>query len=120
MPIWNINGFAESFLRLLPRYRAEFAKSCRQVREDTVELYDLLSAIPGGHAYAPQANFVFWRLPDTITADTLVSRLFAEHHMLIKDCSEKTMRDGSHYVRIAARTPEENRALVAAIRGIVG
>jgi histidinol-phosphate/aromatic aminotransferase/cobyric acid decarboxylase-like protein/choline kinase len=120
LPIWNINGFAESFLRLLPRYRAEFAKSCRQVREDTVALYEMLAAIPGGHAYAPQANFVFWRLPDGINADTLVSRLFAEHHMLIKDCSEKTMREGEHYVRIAARTPEENRRLVIAIREIVG
>ena len=120
LPIWNINGFAESFLRLLPRYRAEFAASCRQVRADTVELYELLAAIPGSHAYAPQANFVFWRLPDSISADTLVSRLFAEHHMLIKDCSEKTMHEGSHYVRIAARTPEENRRLVNAIRDVVG
>lgn len=119
LPIWNINGFAESFLRLLPRYRAEFAKSCRQVREDTVALYEMLAAIPGGHAYAPQANFVFWRLPDSINADTLVSRLFAEHHMLIKDCSEKTMREGSHYVRIASRTPVENVRLVEAIREIV-
>ena len=120
LPIWNINGFAESFLRLLPRYRAEFAASCRQVRADTVELYELLAAIPGSHAYAPQANFVFWRLPDSISADTLVSRLFAEHHMLIKDCSEKTMHEGSHYVRIAARTPEENRRLLDAIRDVVG
>ncbi len=120
LPIWNINGFAESFLRLLPRYRAEFAKSCKQVREDTVALYEMLAAIPGGHALAPQANFVFWRLPDSITSDALVSRLFAEHHMLIKDCSEKTMREGEHYVRIASRTPEENRRLVAAIRDIAG
>ncbi len=120
LPIWNVNGFAESFLRLLPRYRAEFAASCRQVRADTLELYEMLAIIPGGQTYAPQANFVFWRLPDSITADTLVSRLFAEHHMLIKDCSEKTMSQGSHYVRIAARTPDENRALVAAIRDVLG
>jgi histidinol-phosphate/aromatic aminotransferase/cobyric acid decarboxylase-like protein/choline kinase len=120
LPIWNINGFAESFLRLLPRYRREFAESCRQVREDTVELYRMLAEIPGGHAYEPQANFVFWRLPDSITSDVLVSRLFAEHHMLIKDCSEKTMREGEHYVRVASRTPDENRALVSAIRSIVG
>lgn len=120
LPIWNINGFAESFLRLLPRYRAEFTQSCQQVRKDTLELYDLLSAIPGGHALAPQANFVFWRLPEGATAPDLVTRLFAEHNMLIKDCSEKTMREGAHYVRIAARTPEENRALVAAIRTVLG
>ena len=120
LPIWNINGFAESFLRLLPRYRTEFAQSCRQVRADTLELYEMLTAIAGGHAIAPQANFVFWRLPESISAPDLVSRLFAEHNMLIKDCSEKTMREGAHYVRIAARTPDENRALVAAIRAVLG
>lgn len=80
----------------------------------------MLTAIAGGHAIAPQANFVFWRLPDSISAPDLVSRLFAEHNMLIKDCSEKTMREGAHYVRIAARTPDENRALVAAIRAVLG
>jgi histidinol-phosphate/aromatic aminotransferase/cobyric acid decarboxylase-like protein/choline kinase len=120
LPIWNINGFAEAFLRLLPRYRAEFAKSCCQVRKDTLELSEMLAAVPGSRAYAPQANFVFWRLPDSIAADKLVSRLFAEHHILIKDCSEKTMNDGAHYVRIAARTPAENQKLVVAIRDIIG
>lgn len=119
LPIWNINGFAESFVRLLPRYQAEFTATCRKVHQDTVELYEMLAAIPGGQTYAPQANFVFWRLPDGITSDVLTSRLFAEHHILIKDCSEKTMRDGSHYVRIASRTPDENRALVEAIRNII-
>ncbi len=119
LPIWNVNGFAEAFLRLLPRYRAEFAASCRQVRADTLKLFGMLAAIPGGHAYPPQANFVFWRLPGQVTSGALVSRLFAEHHLLIKDCGEKTMREGGHYVRIAARTPDANRRLVAAIRGAV-
>ncbi len=120
LPIWNINGFAESFLRHFPRYRAEFAQSCRQVREDTARLYEGLRDIPGGYAYAPQANFVFWRLPDGSTSQDLVGRLFAEHDILIKDCSEKTMEDGAHFVRISSRTDTENRRLVDSLRRILG
>lgn len=120
LPIWNINGFAEQFLRLMPRYRAAFRESCAQVRADTLELHALLEAIPGGRAFAPEANFVFWRLPEGLAADVLVERLFAEHHMLIKDCSEKTMQDGWHFVRIAARTPAENQRLVQAMRAVIG
>lgn len=120
LPIWNINGFAESFLRHLPRYRTEFAQSCRQVRQDTSRLYEGLRDIPGGHAYPPQANFVFWRLPDGASAEELVGRLFAEHDILIKNCSEKTMEDGVHYVRIASRTEAENRRLVDCVRLVLG
>jgi len=37
--IWNINGFAEEFLRLLPDYKQEFIESCKQVRSDRDKLY---------------------------------------------------------------------------------
>lgn len=38
--IWNINGFAEEFLRILPDYRQEFIDSCKQVRKDRDELFE--------------------------------------------------------------------------------
>lgn len=119
LPIWNVNGFAEGFLRLLPRYRAEFTASCRRVRADTDLLYEGLRGIEGGHAYRPQANFVFWRLPEHATAQDLIGRLFAEHDILIKNCSEKTMDDGLHYVRISSRTEAENRRLLKAVNQIL-
>jgi histidinol-phosphate/aromatic aminotransferase/cobyric acid decarboxylase-like protein/CTP:molybdopterin cytidylyltransferase MocA len=119
LPIWNINGFAEGFLRLLPRYRAEFAASCARVRADTDRLYEALRDIAGGHAYRPQANFVFWRLPEFVSAEELVGRLFAEHDILIKNCSEKTMDDGLNYVRISSRTEAENLRLVKAVNQIL-
>jgi histidinol-phosphate/aromatic aminotransferase/cobyric acid decarboxylase-like protein/choline kinase len=116
LPIWNVNGFGESFLRHFPRYRPEFAESCRKAREDTVRLYQGLRSIEGGRAYPPEANFVFWRLPDGIAGQDLVARLFVEHDILIKDCSEKTMDDGAHYVRISSRTDAENCRLLDCLR----
>ena len=34
IPIWNVNGFAETFLKRAPEYREEFKLSCAQVRQD--------------------------------------------------------------------------------------
>ena len=63
LPIWNVNGVAEEFLRLLPHFRADFEASCALVRAETRELAGLLAALPGLHVVPPDANFVLLRLP---------------------------------------------------------
>lgn len=118
--IWNINGFAEEFLRLLPGYRQEFAESCKQVRADRDNLYTNLCAVPGMTVYKPDANFVFCRLPDYAqNATEFTRRLFVEHNMYIKDCQGKTLRDSDRYIRIASRTQTENCRLVAALTNVL-
>ena len=119
--IWNINGFAEEFLRLLPGYRQEFAESCKQVRADRDKLYTNLCAVPGMTVYKPDANFVFCRLPDYAqNATEFTRRLFVEHNMYIKDCQGKTLKDSDRYIRIASRTKAENRNLVEALTTVLG
>ena len=121
IPIWNINGFAEAFLRLAPKYCPEFAESCRQVGADRDGLYRDLCSISGMTVYKPDANFVFCRLPDQAASGPEVTRrLFVEHNMYIKHCEGKTLADSDRYVRIASRTEAENRRLVEALRAIVG
>ena len=118
--IWNINGFAEELLRLLPDYRHEFSDSCKQVREDRDQLYENLCAVKGLTVYKPDANFVFCRLPGHApSAMDVTRRLFIEHNMYIKHCQDKTLPDSDRYVRIASRTQTENRELVAAFTGII-
>ena len=118
--IWNINGFAEEFLRLLPGYRQEFAESCKQVRADRDNLYTNLCAVPGMTVYKPDANFVFCRLPDYAQSATeFTRRLFVEHNMYIKDCQGKTLKDSDRYIRIASRKKTENCKLVAALADII-
>ena len=120
VPIWNINGLAESFLRLAPRYRREFAKSCIQVRADRDDLYERLNSIRGMTAYRPDANFVFCRLPDAAPSGPDVTRtLFVEHNMLVKHCAGKTMPDADRYLRIASRTGAENSKLAEALGTII-
>ncbi len=118
--IWNINGFAEEFLRILPDYRQEFVESCKQVRIDRDNLYKNLCAIQGMTVYKPDANFVFCRLPDYAQSGPEVTRsLFIEHNMYIKHCQDKTLPDSSRYVRIASRTETENCKLVEALADII-
>jgi histidinol-phosphate/aromatic aminotransferase/cobyric acid decarboxylase-like protein len=121
IPIWNINGFAEAFLRLAPRYRKEFAHSCELVRGAYNALYRHLSTIPGLTAYRPDANFVLCRMPDdAMSGPELTRKLFIEDDILVKHCVGKTMPEADRYVRIASRTEVENRTLVEALRRIVG
>ena len=120
VPIWNLNGFAESFLRLAPRYRREFAKSCIQVRGDRDDLYQRLNSIRGMSAYRPEANFVFCRLPNAAQSGPEVTRaLFVDHNILIKHCAGKTMPDSDRYLRIASRTFAENCKLIEALGAVL-
>ena len=120
VPIWNINGFAESFLRLAPRYRREFSKSCIRVREDRDDLYQRLDFIPGIAAFKPEANFVFCRLPDAGPSGPDVARaLFVDHNILIKHCAGKSVSESDRFLRIASRTVAENITLVEALESVL-
>jgi histidinol-phosphate/aromatic aminotransferase/cobyric acid decarboxylase-like protein len=120
VPIWNINGFAEAFLRLLPRYRQDFIESCQKVRSDRDDLYRSLASIPGMTAYKPDANFVFCRLPDeALSGPEVTRRLFIEHDIYVKNCAGKPLPEPDRYLRIASRTKPENHKLIEALRSII-
>jgi histidinol-phosphate/aromatic aminotransferase/cobyric acid decarboxylase-like protein/choline kinase len=115
--IWNINGFAESFLRLAPRHRRAFKASCTRVRSDCDRLYSALSEISGVTAYPPEANFVMCRLPlSGPTGPEVAKALFVHHQILVKHCAGKAMPDAAQYLRIASRTESENDIVVTAMR----
>jgi histidinol-phosphate/aromatic aminotransferase/cobyric acid decarboxylase-like protein len=119
--IWNINGFAEEFLRILPDFRDDFIKSCQQVKKDRDKLYHDLRTFSGLTVYKPDANFIFCRLPDTgPSAPELTKKLFIEHNMYIKHCQGKTLPDADRYIRIASRTETENFRLKDALVSILG
>ncbi|MBL4867016.1 MAG: histidinol-phosphate aminotransferase family protein [Pseudomonadales bacterium] len=118
--IWNVNGLAEAFLRHAPEYRDEFKTSCAKVRADRDRFYQELCTIEGMTVYKPDANYIFCRLPDHAPTGPEVTRqLFVEHNIYIKHCDGKTMPDANRYLRIASRTPAENKTLVAALNVIL-
>lgn len=114
--IWNINGFAEEFLRILPEYKQEFVDSCKKVRTDRDLFYKNLCAIEGMTVFKPDANYIFCRLLDTaLSGPEVTKRLFIEHNIYIKDSQGKTQPDADRYIRIASRTNEENAILIDAL-----
>jgi len=119
LPIWNINGFAEEFLRTVGRYRSEFEASCDVTRSTCQQLYEDLRALEGIEPLQPDANFILARLTGPTTGPAFARRLYVRHNILIKDCANKSMPDADRYLRIASRTPEENRVLVEALASIL-
>jgi len=114
--IWNINGFAEEFLRILPAFKQEFIDSCKMVRADRDKFYTRLCAIPGMTVFKPDANYIFCRLPENaLSGPEVTKRLFIEHNIYIKDSHGKTQQDADRYIRIASRTDKENSKLIEAM-----
>jgi threonine-phosphate decarboxylase len=118
--IWNLNGFAESFLVHAPEYQQEFLASCDLVRADRNRFYQDLCAISGLIVYRPDANFIFCQLPlGAPSGPEVARRLFVEHNIYIKHCQGKTMRQSDRYVRIASRTQTENKKLAESLNAII-
>jgi threonine-phosphate decarboxylase len=118
--IWNINGFAETFLVHAPEYQQEFLASCDMVRADRDQFYQDLCAISGLTVYEPEANYIFCRLPGHAPAGPEVARrLFVDHNIYIKHCLGKTMPESDRYIRIASRTQAENSIVAEALGTII-
>jgi histidinol-phosphate/aromatic aminotransferase/cobyric acid decarboxylase-like protein/NDP-sugar pyrophosphorylase family protein len=115
--IWNVNGFAESFLRQAPRHRRAFKASCARVRSDCDALYAGLAEIPGVTAYPSEANFVLCRLRSGgPSSPEVAEQMFVEADIFVKHCAGKSMPDADRYLRVASRTASENAAFVVALR----
>jgi threonine-phosphate decarboxylase len=118
--IWNLNGFAETFLVHAPEYQQEFLASCDRVRADRDQFYQDLCTINGLTVYKPDANYIFCRLPDHAPSGPDVARsLFVEHNIYLKHCQGKTMPESDRYIRIASRTQAENRKVAVALKTIL-
>ncbi|MGK0169258.1 MAG: threonine-phosphate decarboxylase [Gammaproteobacteria bacterium] len=118
--IWNVNGFAETFLEAAPAYRAEFETSCARVRADCDEFYERLQTIDGLFTYKPDANFVFCRVDDGApSGPEIARRLFVDHNAYTKHCAGKNMLESDRFLRIASRTPTENEQLASALEAIL-
>jgi len=118
--IWNINGFAEEFLRLAPQYQQQFRESCNKVKADRDHFYEQLQTIPKMTVYRPDANYIFCRLPDHAASGPQVTKaLFIGNNIYIKHCLGKTMPESDRYLRIASRTRAENSRLVKALGNLI-
>lgn len=68
----------------------------------------------GIHTYPSAANFLLLRLPDDVSAESLWRHMIAEHHTVLRDCSNYETLPSRH-LRTAIRTEEENDELLGAV-----
>ena len=118
--IWNINGFAEEFLRILPQYKQEFEDSCKIVKVDRDVFYKKLCTIDGMTVFKPDANYIYCRLPDAaLPGPEVTKRLFIKYNIYIKHNVGKTQPDADRYIRIASRTQQENAKLIDGLKDVM-
>ena len=90
---------------------------CRPNLAEAQQLRSKLCQIEGISVEDTHTNFMLCNI-ETATAHDLKDYLAREHHILIRDCSNFEGLTPHHF-RVAAQTPAENDALVAAIRQFV-
>ena len=118
IPTWNLNTLAEYFLSLLPQTDAAYHEARRRLIAEVRWLYGALKTIRGIEVYPTGANFVLFRVNAGMTATELQSRLLEEHHMYVRDCSNKVGMDDRH-IRVASQGRENDARLVEALRTLV-
>ena len=118
IPTWNLNTLAEYFLSLLPQTDAAYHEARKRLIAEVRWLYGALKTIRGIEVYPTGANFVLFRVNTGMTATELQSRLLEEHHMYVRDCSNKVGMDDRH-IRVASQGRENDARLVEALRTLV-
>lgn len=120
LAIWNINSFAEFYLQIFNKYEKDYAKSCRQFREERALFYNDLQSIPYLRVIPSQANYFLCEvIGKNLTSYDLTLTLMRDHNILIKDCSSKKgFPSGQQYVRIAIRDRKDNLQLIEALSKI--
>ncbi|NYF80036.1 aminotransferase class I/II-fold pyridoxal phosphate-dependent enzyme [Granulicella arctica] len=64
--------------------------------------------------YPSSANFVLFQLPSEINPIVFWQRMIVDHHIVLRACANYETLPAGHF-RVAVRTTEENKKLVAAV-----
>ncbi len=116
LPIWNINGMAEYFLAILPKYRRQFRDARVQVIADREYFYRELRTIPEINVFESAANFIMVKLPPGCESDALTRHLFINGNILVKDCSNKPGLKHKSWLRLTVRNREQTDEFIPKFR----
>ena len=106
IPTWNVNTVAQYFLSLLPSTDADYREARKRLTCDVRCLQAALQEISGIDVYPTGANFVLFKIKGGMTAGELQALLLSEHHMYVRDCSNKIGMDNFH-IRVASQGREK-------------
>lgn len=110
--IWNINSFAEFYMQIFGKYRADYQKACETFRSERARFFEKLQEVAFLRVLPTQANYFLCEVTGRYTAGKLSQILLDDFNVLIKDCSAKKGFEGKEYVRIAIRSKLDNDRLL--------
>ncbi len=117
--IWNINSFAEYFLQIFDKYKADYKTGCDKIAAERTRFFGLLRGIQNVHPYESQANYILCKLTGKLTSSELTMQLLEKHNIFIKDLSAKTGFEHGQFMRIAVRSEQENDKLIKALQELL-
>ena len=117
--IWNINSFAEFYMQIEEKYKADYVNALDRFKKERAEYIKNLSKVEGLRIIPTQANYVMAEVTTGMTAKELTRRMIVEHNILIKNLVAKISQDGRQYVRLAVKTREENEKLVKDLSNVL-
>ena len=115
---WRVNALAQA-AGLAAVGDAAFATRTREfVASERAILFRQLAELPGLTPYAGAANYLLVRIHGNLSVADLGRKLLLRRNILIRDCSSFAGLEGGFF-RVAVRSPEENRLLVASLQELL-
>ena len=111
---WSIPALSIEAGKFLIQHRPPVISDVNAYLAETQRLRSELRKIEGIRIFETKTNYMLCELSDA-TGAALKNYLIHEHGMLIRDCYNFYGLSSGHF-RISAQQPEENDALIAAIR----
>ena len=112
---WTINAFAALAGEVVMADDPYRVATYQWLAREQAYLFDALSRLPGIKVWQPAANYLFLR---SCSAALELQQALLCHNVLIRHCANYPGLD-QHYYRVAIRSHEENRTLVAAMTAVL-
>ena len=106
-------------MQIFEKHKADYIQAMQRFYGVRREYVEQLKNIPGLRVIPSQANYVMCEVLHPCGARKLATDLLTAYNILIKDLSLKRGVDHGEYIRIAVKTPEENAAIITALRNLL-
>lgn len=116
-PPWSVNTLAQAAALAALEDQPHARRSLMFMQRERLRLASMLESLPGVTVCPSTANFLLVELPSFMTASRLANAL-RQQGLLIRDCSTVPGLN-TRTVRVAVRTPGQNRRLITALHHLL-
>lgn len=116
LSIWNINSFAEFYLQIAEKYRANYWSAIDRFKVERQAFLAKLKQVEILRPIETESNYFMCEVYGS--AQKLTEILLNDFNVFIKDLSPKKGFENKEYIRISIKTEEENNRLIDALNRI--